>query len=97
MPKTSPTQTTAERQYQYLQILAPIHWNDRLPALTPYDLEHIDTHGRLEIQRIARIVAYFGARRQGADHVAAVKAQNRLIRQIRKALGYTYPDDPLTF
>lgn len=45
----------------------------------------------------ARVSAYISRRLSGGKHDDAVKAQNRVARGVRQALGYTYKDDAISF
>lgn len=47
--------------------------------------------------RAARAASYFGARMRGEKHEHAVREQNRVAVKVRRALGYTYADDLITF
>lgn len=45
----------------------------------------------------ARAWAYLSCRSNTGSHADAVKAQNRTAARVRKALGFTYPKDEVTF
>lgn len=48
-------------------------------------------------QASARMAGYFYWRSLGQDHHAAVRKSNTCVAAIRKALGYTYPRDDISF
>jgi hypothetical protein len=49
------------------------------------------------IQKATRLRAYLWARSQGFDHVKGVKESNKLVRPIRKNLGFTIPKHDILF
>lgn len=46
---------------------------------------------------LIRQAAYLDARGELVGHAGAVEHQNRRVKRVRKALGYTYPQDDLNF
>jgi ferritin len=66
--------------------------NAQLPIM-----RRAETRAAEEATHAARLSAYLSAREAGASHAAAVKAQNRAARVVRKALGFAYPDSEVTF
>jgi hypothetical protein len=46
---------------------------------------------QIDAVRAARYFAYHNARELGQGHAAAVRASNRVVRRVAKALGYSYP------
>lgn len=78
-----------------------VNWKDAATALKPEAL--VDAVRSLDslIERAARLRGYLDGRYghgcgdQG--HADAVKMSNALAAKVRKALGFTYKDHPLTF
>lgn len=50
-----------------------------------------------QVEWMTRVNAYISRRMSGGQHKDAVTAQNRAVRKVRQALGYTYADDKITF
>jgi hypothetical protein len=61
----------------------------------PLDSAAVDAAGR--IQALLRKVAYINERTYGGTHAEAVRHQNKILRRVRKATGYTYPKQDITF
>jgi len=79
--------------------LPPVEWQeayDRLTVNERYALDNDAADLAIKYTRISRYVATraYGGRNGHAD---AVRAQNIGVRKVRRALGFTYPDDPITF
>lgn len=54
--------------------------------------------GLLQIaEHCVRVATYLESRLNGSDHATAVKAQNVKARKVRKAIGYSYPNQPISF
>lgn len=47
--------------------------------------------------KAARLSAYLTVCTLGGGHEQAVKRQNQVARKVRRAMGYTYADDAITF
>lgn len=68
-------------------------------------IDRMSTVGRMQLEdeaaalamRAARLSAYISRRMSGGKHADAVKRQNETARKVRRALGFTYPDTPITF
>lgn len=75
-----------------------VQWAATFDRLSPAERDGAWRHAAGEAQQYARITAYIGRRQsyQGS-HDNAVKAQNRVARAVRKALGYSDPNNPITF
>lgn len=84
-----------------------IAWPRRIGRYTDVERQEIARILDSIAVRAARAAAYIsrvrtaGHTRKGkpgpSTHAAAVTAQNRTARQVRRALGYTYPDQPINF
>jgi hypothetical protein len=76
--------------------LAPIGWQAQVDKLTSSQKQELSNWLDSVIERSARLRAYVDAR--GAvgcgdgGHNDGVKEGNKLVRKIRKALGFTYPN-----
>jgi len=75
----------------------PVKWEalaDRLSTAERWELmRQLDQHA----VSAARLAAYITRRISGGRHVDAVKRQNAVARKVRLAIGYSYPEDSLTF
>ncbi len=72
-------------------------WQNIADAYPPETRQRdADQAGDLAV-RAARLAAYMNARYLGQDHAAGVKAQNRAARELRRALGFTYPSLDIDF
>jgi hypothetical protein len=77
--------------------IAPVQWEETIDRMPDGARHQLETHARAAAVHYARIAAYVGGRNLGADHAAAVQHQNSTARAVRKALGFSYPADPITF
>lgn len=71
----------------------PATWDKTVTSLS--DNEKADLFSELDAmaQRSAMLAAYIALRiNTDNGHDAAVKAANKKLAQVRKALGYTYPE-----
>lgn len=65
--------------------------------------EYHDELGKISLQLlhasqyITRVAVYVNARAYGRDHAAAVKEQNAAATKLRKAFGYSYPKQDISF
>lgn len=86
--------------------------NDRLPLLVAapmntwqHGADHIDAETLRALSdeaadlavKAARASAYLNARYLGRAHIDGVDAQNRVAKALRKAFGFTYPQDDISF
>lgn len=76
---------------------APVRWPQDIALYSPELQDKIDDLLTAEIVHQIRALAYLRARRQGNTHAQAVRAQNARARQVRRLLGFSYPDAPITF
>jgi hypothetical protein len=72
-------------------------WDEAYRAMDTATAFEVDDQAANHAVHFARLSAYIARRRQGGTHTDAVKAQNRVGRRVRQALGYTYKDDSITF
>lgn len=76
---------------------APVTWERAIDRMAePMRIEIARTLNVIAVQA-ARVAEYVEARAYGADHRAAVRASNARVRKVRRALGYTYSNQDLTF
>jgi len=78
--------------------LPPVEWAARFDAMPHQEAVNAERTAATVAQMAARAAAYLSVRTfHGGTHVEAVKRQNAVVRGVRKALGFAYPDDPHTF
>jgi hypothetical protein len=76
---------------------APIRWARTVERMSATARRAVIDRAGWEAIRCARVSAYVSTRDAGGSHAAGVKAQNTAARQVRRALGFAYPSDPITF
>lgn len=80
---------------------APMNWQEAVDNLSTTERREVAEHLSALIQKAVRLHTYvdgrygYGCGDQG--HGDAVKASNKAIAQVRKALGFTYPQSDLSF
>ena len=75
----------------------PVKWDEEFQKLDHACVGEISRQLCGTVVYLTRTALYFESRYLGRDHKAAVKASNEGVARVRKALGYTYPKDPLNF
>lgn len=96
------TQTThltrlTRRQLERFVNAPMVKWaqlHDRMREGDRWDVDH---HYAAMVERYARAEAYISRRRSGGTHADAVKASNKVAERVRRAMGFTYPRQNITF
>lgn len=70
------------------------HSADQIPIETRRELSDAACDYSI---RFARASAYLNARYLGGDHQAGVDASNKVVTALRKAFGFTYPQNDISF
>lgn len=76
---------------------AMAQWDRRYGRMDSIDRNDTERHAAAMAERFARTAAYISRRMIGGTHADAVKHQNAVARGVRKALGFAYPNQPITF
>lgn len=74
----------------------PAQWSQRLRSRAAGNTADVTREIERVMQRGAMLAAYLDARAAGSEHVAAVKAANRKLVRVRRAMGFSYPES-MTF
>lgn len=69
----------------------PAQWSQRLSSKAAGSTDDVTRETEWLIQRGTMLATYLDARRDGSDHVHAVKAANRKLVRVRRAMGYSLP------
>lgn len=93
MSPNHPNRSRARR----LVDLHMVEWADTIKALDGASVHEIETDLSGLIDRAVRLSAYLAVAGRGGRHETAVAHQNSMAKRVRKALGYAYPDQPVTF
>ena len=97
MPKQSNTQDWLNTPLSSLQSIV----GEDADGLISGDLMETERELTALSIRAARVATYISMRHGGGcgdqGHSAAVKEQNKIVREVRKALGYTYPEQNIQF
>lgn len=72
--------------------IPPVRWADVWEGLPEAARRASEDNAMDSAQNTTRRAAYLAARNRGQGHAAAVKASNRAVTAVRRALGYSYPD-----
>lgn len=84
--------TTTDKIISRLFKAAPVKWEKMADKLDP-STQHTVGHAiEGDIERQTFLATYLSARSYGQDHAKAVKVARKKVVAVRRALGYTYPD-----
>jgi len=94
---------TREQRAAHLLRLAPVDWREYAAHILPSEAQQIATVLEARAQQAIRAAAYLtnatysGCAITDQVHAHAVRKQNIAVRKVRRALGFTYPDAPVSF
>jgi hypothetical protein len=77
--------------------LVPVNFREWYENASQEDIENAKNYLDGLAQSSTRLSEYLAHRQMGGGHDGAVKAANRLVSKVRKALGYTYYKQDLHF
>lgn len=92
----------AKRLAQRFMQLPPVQWREAMDKLSERDGSLLEGELCALAQSYARAAGYVahrfpGPQRTEEPHQIAVKAANRAVADLRRALGFTLPNAPVTF
>ncbi len=79
--------------HQFTKLLKeapPVKWNSIVGPMMEVPLSEVSLELLHEAIETARLAAYVNHRSLGQDHAHAVKASNRAVEAVAKAIGFTY-------
>lgn len=77
--------------------LPMVEWDVAISKLTEKDRYQLDTDAAALAQRAARLSAYVSTRAASGAHDVAVRHQNRVVKDVRRALGFAHPESNTLF
>ena len=77
--------------------IPPAGFRAHADGLTPAELDALQSQMYHAAQYLTRAASYFGSRQLGLDHEHSVRSARKAVTAVRRALGYTYADDDLSF
>lgn len=77
--------------------LAPVGYEDWYENASSRDIDNAIGYLNGMVQFAARLGGYLEHRQMGGGHKGAVKASNKIVARVRKAMGYAYPRQDLNF
>ncbi len=75
----------------------PVKWQEVFEAVAAEDRTGFVRDLEALAERATRMAAYFNRRHLGNDHAAAVRKSNSAGTAVRRALGFSYPKQDITF
>lgn len=89
---------TAEVPSQVTELLAtPLTGLEALADADTYSPHGAATQGQYVAVELMRRAAYMESRHAGRKHVEAVKFANHAVMKVRRAIGYSYPKNDVSF
>jgi len=77
--------------------LPPVDWSATYDRMTNEQRHHEERAATTAAQMGARAASYLYSRLMNRTHGVAVRNQNSMARKVRRALGFTVPNDPFIF
>lgn len=78
--------------YERMMSAPMLEWQKMTDGASDLLRAEVEGEAHNNAVRAARLGAYVGARGNGKTHAASVKHANKVVRALRKALGYSYPE-----
>lgn len=88
-----------QAEIEFLAAIPPVEWDSHLGGMTPGARTDLMEGCAALMQQAALLRGYLDGRFLfgDGDHARGVAAGNKLREKVRRALGYVYPKDDLSF